>query len=51
MTKAPKLLLRGRLKLWPSFRGRKMARPVFKDVERLNAAETVGAPGPSQTER
>ncbi|MDK1031523.1 MAG: 4Fe-4S dicluster domain-containing protein [Planctomycetia bacterium] len=37
MTKAPKLFFRGRLKLLPSFKGRKMARPVFKDVERLEA--------------
>ncbi|KKM66088.1 hypothetical protein LCGC14_1484690 [marine sediment metagenome] len=43
MTKAPKLFLRGRLKLWPSFGGRKTARPVFDDVERLNAAETDAA--------
>ena len=38
VTKAPKLLLRGRLKLWPSFGGRKTARPVFDEVERINAA-------------
>ncbi len=38
MTKAPKLFFRGRLKLWPSFAGRKTAKSVFKDVKRLQLA-------------
>jgi heterodisulfide reductase subunit C len=39
MTKAPRLFFRGRLKLWPSFAGRKTARSVFKDVQRLQSAQ------------
>ena len=39
ITKAPRLFLKGRLKLWPSLKGRKTANPVFKDVKRLRAAQ------------
>jgi heterodisulfide reductase subunit C len=38
ITKAPKLLFKGRLKLWPSFTGRKIANKVFKDVERVESS-------------
>ncbi len=37
VTKAPKLFFKGRLKLWPSFTGRKTANPVFKDVKRIES--------------
>ena len=51
MTKAPKLLLRGRLKLWPSFKGRRMAKPVFEEVAKLRssgaASESMPAEGDS----
>jgi heterodisulfide reductase subunit C len=42
MTKAPKLFFKGRLKLWPSFKGRRTARPVFKDLERMASARSEG---------
>jgi hypothetical protein len=38
ITKAPKLLFRGRLGLWPSFRGRKTANPVFRDIEKIKSS-------------
>ena len=41
VTKAPQLFLRGRLKLWPSFTGRKTAKAVFKDVKRLESSKQV----------
>lgn len=44
MMKAPKLFFKGRLKLWPSFTGRKMAKSVFKDVKRLESLERVENP-------
>ncbi len=37
--KAPKLFSKGRLKLWPSFKGRKTAKLVFEGVKRLHSAE------------
>ena len=37
--KAPKLFFKGRLKLWPSFKGRKTAKFVFEGVKRLHSAE------------
>ncbi len=48
--KAPKLFFKGRLKLWPSFTGRKTANPVFKDVERLQASGKVKKTAPSKNE-
>ena len=39
VTKAPKLFFKGRMKLWPSFKGRKTANPVFKEVARLQSVE------------
>ncbi len=41
VTKAPKLFFKGRLKLWPSFTGRKTANPVFKDVESVKQLSRV----------
>jgi heterodisulfide reductase subunit C len=38
ITKAPKLLLRGRLGFLPNLEGRKTANPVFKDVERVKSS-------------
>ncbi len=37
--KAPILFFKGRLKLWPSFKGRKTAKSVFKGVKRLHSEE------------
>ncbi len=39
MTKAPKLLIRGRLGFWPNLDGRKLANSVFKDVQRAKSPE------------
>jgi heterodisulfide reductase subunit C len=39
ITKAPKLLIRGRLGFWPNLDGRKMANSVFKDVQRVQSPE------------
>ncbi len=39
VTKAPKLFFKGRLKLWPSFTGRKTAKPVFKKLERVKSSK------------
>ena len=39
VTKAPRLFFKGRLKLWPSFKGRKTAKSVFKDFKRLESVE------------
>ena len=36
--KAPKLFFKGRLKLWPSFAGRKTANTVFKDLKRIKSS-------------
>ncbi len=36
--KAPKLFFKGRLKLWPSFAGRKTANTVFKDVKKIKSS-------------
>ena len=44
VTKAPKLFFKGRLKLWPSFTGRKTAKAVFKDVESLESLEQMEQP-------
>jgi hypothetical protein len=41
VTKAPKLFFKGRLKLWPSFKGRKTAKPVFKDLKRIESLRQV----------
>ena len=41
VTKAPKLFFKGRLKLWPSFTGRKTAKPVFKDLKRIESLRQV----------
>jgi heterodisulfide reductase subunit C len=38
ITKAPKLFFKGRLKLWPSFAGRKTAKPVFNDIKKVKAS-------------
>jgi heterodisulfide reductase subunit C len=46
--KAPKLFFKGRLKLWPSFTGRKTANPVFKDVKRLESSEGLEKPALSK---
>ncbi len=45
VTKAPKLFFKGRLKLWPSLKGRKAAKSVFQDVEKLRSdrSEQPGA--------
>lgn len=48
MTKAPKLFFKGRLKLWPSFTGRKAANSVFKDVKRLESSEGLEKPALSK---
>ncbi len=37
--KAPKLFFKGRLKLWPSFAGRKTANTVFKDLKRIKSSK------------
>lgn len=39
--KAPKLFFKGRLKLWPSFAGRKTANTVFKDLKRIKSSRQV----------
>jgi heterodisulfide reductase subunit C len=44
MTKAPKLFFKGRLKLRPSFTGRKMAKSVFKDVKKVESSWQVEKP-------
>ncbi len=41
---APVLLLKGRLKLWPSFKGRRMARPVMKALKRMRSAAHEARP-------
>ena len=41
VTKAPKLFFKGRLKHWPSFKGRKTAKPVFKDLKRIESLRQV----------
>ncbi len=46
--KAPKLFFKGRLKLWPTFSGRKTAKPVFKQVKKLHRAEPSTAHSSSQ---
>jgi heterodisulfide reductase subunit C len=38
ITKAPKLLLRGRLGFLPNLKGRKMSKSVFEDVEKAKAS-------------
>lgn len=38
ITKAPKLLLRGRLGFLPNLTGRKMSKSVFKDVEKVKSS-------------
>ncbi|MFQ5799659.1 MAG: hypothetical protein ACE5H0_13340, partial [Bacteroidota bacterium] len=48
ITKAPKLFFKGRLKLWPSFTGRKTANSVFKDIERVKASGQVEKSSPSK---
>ncbi|MHC4174896.1 MAG: 4Fe-4S dicluster domain-containing protein [Planctomycetota bacterium] len=44
--KAPKLFFKGRLKLWPSFTGRKTANTVFKDVKRIKSSGQVEKSAP-----
>jgi heterodisulfide reductase subunit C len=44
--KAPKLFFKGRLKLWPSFAGRKTANAVFKDLKRIKSSEQVEKSAP-----
>jgi hypothetical protein len=39
ITKAPKLFFKGRLKLWPSLRGRKTANSVFKDLKKIKSSK------------
>lgn len=39
ITKAPKLLMRGRLGFLPNLSGRKTSKPVFEEVEKANSAE------------
>ncbi|MHC4546831.1 MAG: 4Fe-4S dicluster domain-containing protein, partial [Planctomycetota bacterium] len=39
ITKAPKLFFKGRLKLWPSFTGRKTANTVFKDLKKPKSSK------------
>jgi heterodisulfide reductase subunit C len=39
ITKAPKLFFKGRLKLWPSFTGRKTANSVFKDLKKVKSSK------------
>lgn len=39
VTKAPKLLMRGRLGFWPNMEGRKMAKPLFDAVDKAKAAQ------------
>ena len=46
VTKAPRLFLKGRLKLWPSFAGRRTAREVFKQVKALRSSERQGGLSP-----
>ncbi len=46
VTKAPKLFFKGRLKLWPSFTGRKTANPVFKDLKRIESSRQVEKSAP-----
>jgi hypothetical protein len=38
ITKAPKLLFRGRLGFLPNLTGRKMSKSVFEDVEKAKAS-------------
>ena len=40
MSKAPRLFFKGRMKLLPSFKGRKITQAVFKDVKRLKSDGT-----------
>ncbi len=50
MTKAPKLFFRGRLKLWPSFKGRKTAKSVFKELKRQQSSRAeVSRPGSEES--
>lgn len=39
VTKAPKLFFKGRLKIWPSFAGRKTAKSVFKELTRTKSSK------------
>ncbi len=48
VTKAPKLFFKGRLKLWPSFTGRKLANPIFKDIKRIKSSGQVEKSAPSK---
>ncbi len=48
MTKAPRLFFRGRLKILPSFKGRKTAKGVFKAVKRLRSAEASAGSSASE---
>ena len=48
VTKAPKLFFKGRLKLWPSFTGRKTANSVFKDVKKIKSSGPVENAEPSK---
>jgi heterodisulfide reductase subunit C len=49
VTKAPKLLLKGRLKFFPSLKGRKTAVAVFKDVKKLDSTRAEASSGQSGT--
>ncbi len=49
VTKAPKLFFRGRLKLWPSFKGRKTARPAFQAVKNAQRHEPAGPPAADES--
>jgi heterodisulfide reductase subunit C len=46
ITKAPKLLIRGRLGFFPNLTGRKTANPVFKDVEKVKSLRRAKKPVP-----
>ncbi len=48
VTKAPVLFMKGRLKLLPDLTGRKMAKAVFKEVERVKSLERVEESEPSE---
>lgn len=48
VTKAPALFFKGRLKLIPSFAGRKTASSVFKGVKKLHAASAEAKAAPSE---
>ena len=48
ITKAPKLLFKGRMTFLPSFKGRKIANPIFKQIKKLKSLKTQIKAEPSE---